>query len=361
MPVNTVPSRRKLVPTVLGCVAALALTGCATAAKPAASSSAAASASTTTAVGDKLAPSVYCGSQCTSQLALKADPASIDCSVGVSWSSASFPYGAKSTQQIPAFAAKFFPKMKVSVSDGRGDATTQANQVDDMIAKGIKVLILSPQDAAALAGVAKKAMAAGIKVIAADRQVDADVSTYIGSDNTEAGVVDGQAAVKILGGKGSVVELAGSLGASPTIARGKGFRTGIQGSQVKIIASQTANYDRAQGLKVMEDMLQKYGKGQIQGVFAHNDQMAFGAAQAIKEAGRGGEIKVFSIDGEIDALKDVKDGTFATTVGYPLVVKESVIAAAKLCAGESIDPRIKLDSTLIDSSNVATYLPDPPQ
>ncbi|GGM18939.1 substrate-binding domain-containing protein [Nakamurella endophytica] len=350
--------RRVVVALALGCTAGAALSGCATAAKTTTSAS---SAATSAAAGGSLAPSVYCGSDCKSQLTLKADPASIDCSVGVSWSSASFPYGAKSTQQIPEFAAQFFPKMKVTVSDGRGDATTQANQVDDMIAKKIKVLILSPQDAAALAGVAKKAMAAGIKVIAADRQVDADVSTYIGSDNTEAGVADGKAVVKMLGGKGNVVELAGSLGASPTIARGKGFRTGIEGSDIKILATQTANYDRAQGLKVMEDLLQKYGSGQIQGVYAHNDQMAFGAAQAIKEADRAGEIKVFSIDGEVDALKDVKNGTFATTVGYPLVVKESTIAAAKLCAGETVDPRIKLDSTLIDASNVDTYLPNPPQ
>ncbi|MEV8147374.1 substrate-binding domain-containing protein [Arthrobacter sp. NPDC080073] len=313
------------------------------------------------AVGNKLAPSIYCGQTCQGQLQLKADPAGIDCKVGVSWSSASFPYGAKSTQQIPEFAKAFFPKMKVTVSDGRGDATNQSNQVSEMIAQGIKVLILSPQDANALAGVAKQATAAGIKVIAADRQVNAEVSTYIGSDNEEAGVVDGQAVAQALGGTGSVVELSGSLGASPTIARAAGFRKGIAGSKVQIIASQTANYDRATGLKVMEDLLQRFGTGKIQAVYAHNDQMAFGAIQAIKEAGREGEIKVFGIDGEAEALDLVKDGSYAATVGYPLVVKESVIAAAKLCAGEPLDPRIKLDSTLIDKTNVDQYLGKAPQ
>lgn len=312
-------------------------------------------------VGDTLAPSIYCGEQCKAQLKLKADPASVECKVGVSWSSASFPYGAKSTQQIPEFAKKFFPKMQVTVSDGRGDATTQSNQVSEMIANGIKVLIISPQDADALAGVAKQAEAAGIKVIAADRQVNAPVSTYIGSDNTEAGVADGKAVVQALGGKGNVVELSGSLGASPTIARAAGFRKGIEGSDLKIIASQTANYDRATGLKVMEDYLQRFGKGQIQAVYAHNDEMAFGAIQAIKEAGRDGEIKVFGIDGEADALNMVKDGSYAATVGYPLVVKESTIAAAKLCAGEPVDQRIKLDSTLIDQKNVDQYLGKSPQ
>jgi ribose transport system substrate-binding protein len=313
------------------------------------------------AVGDKLAPSIYCGETCQGQLQLKADPAGIDCKVGVSWSSASFPYGAKSTQQIPEFAKAFFPKMNVTVSDGRGDATNQSNQVSEMIAQGIKVLILSPQDANALAGVAKQATAAGIKVIAADRQVNAEVSTYIGSDNEEAGLVDGKAVAQTLGGTGSVVELSGSLGASPTIARAAGFRKGISGSKIQIIASQTANYDRATGLKVMEDLLQRFGTGKIQGVYAHNDQMAFGAIQAIKEAGREGEIKVFGIDGEAEALDLVKDGSYAATVGYPLVVKESAIAAAKLCAGEPLDARIKLDSTLIDNTNVDQYLGKAPQ
>ena len=311
-------------------------------------------------VGEKLAPSIYCGDTCKSQLELKASPDSIDCAVGVSWSSASFPYGAKSTKQIPEFAKKFFPNMKVTVGDGQGDASTQANQISDMIASGIKVLIVSPQDADAVAGVVDKATAAGIKVIAADRQVNTDVSTYIGSDNTEAGRVDGKAVVNQLGGKGDVVELSGSLGASPTIARAKGFREGIQGSGVKIIASQTADYDRAAGLKVMEDLLQRFGQGKIQAVYAHNDQMAFGAAQAIKEANRT-EIKIFSIDGEVNALKAVQNGTFAATVGYPLVVKESTIAAAKLCAGESIAPRIELDSTLINKANVETYIGKEPQ
>jgi ribose transport system substrate-binding protein len=313
------------------------------------------------AVGDKLAPSIYCGDTCQGQLQLKADPAGIDCKVGVSWSSASFPYGAKSTQQIPEFAKAFFPKMNVTVSDGRGDATNQSNQVSEMIAQGIRVLILSPQDANALAGVAKQATAAGIKVIAADRQVNAEVSTYIGSDNEEAGLVDGKAVAQALGGTGSVVELSGSLGASPTIARAAGFRKGIAGSKVEVIASQTANYDRATGLKVMEDLLQRFGTGKIQGVYAHNDQMAFGAIQAIKEAGREGEIKVFGIDGEAEALNLVKDGSYAATVGYPLVVKEATIAAAKLCAGEPLDARIKLDSTLIDNTNVDQYLGKAPQ
>lgn len=165
-----------------------------------------------------------------------------------------------------------------------------------------------------------------------------------------------------MAGKGSVVELAGSLGASPTIDRAKGFRDALAATPgIEIIGSQTANYDRATGLKVMEDFLQRFGPGEISAVYAHNDQMAFGAIQAIQEAGRSEEIKVFGIDGEKGALESIAKGEYEATVGYPAVVQESVMAAAKLCAGETLDERILLDSTLIDKSNVETYLPNPPQ
>lgn len=315
----------------------------------------------TSVASDGPMPSIYCGDTCTKQLALAAAPADVKCDVGVSWSATSFPYGAVSSQQIPDLAKKWFPGMSVTVTDGQGDATIQSGQVDEMVAKGIKVLIISPRDSDALAGAVDRAKAAGVKVIAADRNVNTTVDTYIGSDNVEAGVVSGKNIGSVLGKTGLLVELAGSLGASPTIARGDGLRTGLTGSGVTIVDSQTADYDQAKGLAVMQDLLQKYPSGAINGVYTHNDQMAFGAIQAIKEAGRESEIQVFSIDGEDKALADIQSGSMQSTVGYPLVTKESVIAAAKLCSGEPIDKRILLESTLIDSKNVADYVGKSPQ
>ena len=306
-------------------------------------------------------PSIYCGAECTKALTLKADPASINCKVGLSWNSASHPYGARTTKETPEFAKQTFPNMQVIVADGRGDAGTQTGQVDDLIARGIKVLILSPADAKALVGAADRATKAGIKVIASDRTVATNVVTYIGSDNVEAGLVDGKYAVQALNGKGNVVELSGSLGASPTIDRAKGFRDGIAGSNIKIIGSSSGDYDRAKGLKVMEDFLQRFGKGQIDAIFAHNDEMAFGAIQAIKEAGRQSEIKVIGVDGEATALERIQAGEYAATAAYPLVVREHTIAAAMLCAGETLPPRIKLDSTLITKDNVAQFVGKSPQ
>jgi ribose transport system substrate-binding protein len=300
-------------------------------------------------------PSIYCGAEC--KQALKIDQKALDagCTVGLSWSSTGFPYGAAAVNRSKE-AVKDFPKMKLLTADGRGSATTQTSQIDDFIARGIDVLIISPFDSKALAPAVKRAEKAGIKVIASDRAVDAPVTTYIGAENVETGLNAGKYVVDLTKGQGSVIELQGSLGASPTIARHKGFMDALQGSPgVKVVASQTANYDRAQGLKVTEDLLQRYGSGKVDVVFAHNDEMALGAIQAIREAGRDNEIKVVGIDGQESALRLVKAGRYAGTVVYPLPVPEHIIAAAKVCADEQLPERIKQEAPLVTKENVAKY------
>lgn len=307
---------------------------------------------------EKLKPgesSIYCEGACQEALQIDAKARNAKCNVGVSWSSTAFPYGAAAVSRSKQ-TAKGFPNMTLTTGDGRGDATTQSSQIDDMIAKNVDVLIVSPFDAKAIAPAVERAKKAGIKVIASDRSVDAPVDTYIGADNVEDGKVAGEYIVKLLDGKGNVVELQGSLGASPTIARHKGFAEAIAGSpDIKVIANPTANYDRAQGLKVMEDLLQRFGRGKIDAVFTHNDEMSLGAIQAIKEAGRTDEIKVVGIDGQASALRLVKAGQYAGTVVYPLPVPEHILAAAKLCAGQELPDRIKQAAPLVTEDNVAKF------
>jgi ribose transport system substrate-binding protein len=300
--------------------------------------------------------SVFCTGACATALQLKASPASIDCTVGLSWNSFLHPYGATTGSRTQSAQKQLFPNMKLLVSDGRGDATTQTNGIDDMLAKGVNVIIISPQDANALAPAVKRAIKQGVKVIASDRSVAAPVVTYIGAENVDTGTVAGQYIAKILGGKGAIVELQGSLGASPTIDRHKGFANAIKKfSGLKVVGSQTANYNREEGRKVMEDFLQRFGKGQIDAVFTHNDEMSLGAIQAIKEAGRQGEIKVVGIDGQKSALAAIKKGDYAGSVVYPIDVPEHLIAAAKVCAGESLPKRIKMTATLVTKQNVGQF------
>jgi ribose transport system substrate-binding protein len=301
--------------------------------------------------------SVFCSGPCKTALTMKATPASVSCTVGLSWNSFQHPYGATTGKRTQAAQKKFFPNMKLVVSDGRADATVQTNGIDDMIAKGVNVIIISPQDAQALAPAVKRAEAKGIKVIASDRSVNAPVVTYLGADNVDTGRVAAAYIGKILNGKGTVVELQGSPGASPTIDRHKGFAEVLKKFPgVKVIGSQPANYNRADGLRVMADFLQKFGKGKISAVFTHNDEMSLGAIQAIKEAGRSGEIKVVGIDGETDGLNAIKSGAYAGTVVYPIDVPEHLIAAAKACAGEKLPKRIKLSALLVTKANVGQFV-----
>jgi ribose transport system substrate-binding protein len=339
---------KRVVASVLACSVALVVAACGSSDNGGGGSAA----------FEKLKPgesSIYCVGACKQALQIDKKARNAKCTVGVSWSSTAFPYGAAAISRSKQ-TAKGFPNMKLVTADGRGDATTQSSQIDDMIARGIDVLIISPFDAKALAPAVNRARKAGVKVIASDRSVDAPVVTYIGADNVDDGLGAGRYIVSLLKGKGNVVELQGSLGASPTIARHKGFAEALQEAPgIKVIANPTANYDRAQGLKVMEDILQRFPKGKINAVFAHNDEMSIGAIQAIREAGRSDEIKVVGIDGQESALRLIKAGRYTGTVVYPLPVPEHILAAAKLCAGEKLPPRIKQAAPLVTQKNVSKF------
>ena len=302
-------------------------------------------------------PSIYCGPECQKALKLKASPESIDCTVGISWSSTSFPYGAAIIDRAKKAQEKFFPNMQIYTADGQGNSSTQASQVSDFVGRGIDVLIISPTNEQALIPAVKQAQKSGIKVIASDRDVATDVLSYVGPDNVKAGTKAAKYIVEQLKGKGNVVEISGSPGASPTNDRHKGFLEALGSNpKVKVIASQSGDYNRAEGLNVMQDLLQRFTSGKIDAVFAHNDEMAFGAIQAIKEARRSDEIIVVGIDGEEAAFKKIKAGDYAATVVYPLTMPESLIAAAKVCAKERLPARIEMQTPLITKENVNKYM-----
>ncbi|PLR76742.1 ribose ABC transporter substrate-binding protein [Bacillus sp. V3-13] len=298
----------------------------------------------------------YCGAECQEALKLEADPASIKGKVGFAVASTTFPYGVAIKNKTEEAAKKFFPNIELLVGDGQNDPIVQTKLVDDFISKGIDVLIINAVEKDALAPAVKRATEAGIKVISVDRTVNAPVLTTIKADDYALGNAAGKDLVKRLGGKGKVVELQGSPSASPTIDRHKGFMDAIKDEQgIEVIASQTANYDQAQGLKVMEDMLQRFPKGGIDAVFTHADIMTLGALQAIKAAGRQDEIKVISIDGQEAAFDAIEKGVIESTTVYPVITPMNIIAAAKALAGEEMPEFIKLESPVVSKENLSEY------
>jgi ribose transport system substrate-binding protein len=233
--------------------------------------------------------------------------------------------------------------------DAQDDAAKQIAGVEDLIQKKVAVILLNPSDSDAVANVVKESTAAGIKVISIDRAVNgAEVSSHIASDNAAGGRMAGEFLLNELGGKGNLVELEGIPGSSAARERGEGFDSVIAGKPgVKLVAKLPANFDRAQGLAVMENILQ--GNKNIQGVFAQNDEMALGAARAIEEAGLK-NVAVVGFDATPDAVAAVKAGKLAASVQQKpeLIGKVGVDTAKLLIEGKPVDRNIPVPLALVN-------------
>ena len=176
--------------------------------------------------------------------------------------------------------------LTMSVVDAGDDVTKQVSDIEDLVSKGISVLIVNPVDSDAVTGAVEAAKAKGVRVISVDRAVNGvEIDCQIASDNVLGAELATQYIVDTLGEGAKVAELEGVPGASAAIDRSAGFHN-IADAKLEVVAKQTANFDRTQGMSVMENMLQ--ANGNIQGVFAANDEMALGAVEAISGAGKGG-------------------------------------------------------------------------
>ena len=207
-------------------------------------------------------------------------------------------------------------------ADAQQKQENQIKAVRGFIAQGVDAILLAPVVATGWDEVLKEAQEAEIPVVLLDRMVDSDKSLYltaVGSDLVHEGKVAGEWLVADMGDKPcNVVELQGTTGSSPAIDRKKGFEEGIAGhDNIKITRSQTGDFTRAKGKEVMESFLKAEDGGKnICALYAHNDDMAVGAIQAIKEAGLkpGTDIKVVSIDAVPDIFQAMAAGEANATV-----------------------------------------------
>ncbi|PKF88474.1 ribose ABC transporter substrate-binding protein RbsB [Bacillus sp. BA3] len=266
-----------------------------------------------------------------------------DVKVGVSISTLNNPFFVSLKDGIEKEAKE--KGMKVTVVDAQDDTAKQISGIEDLILQKVDVLLVNPTDSAAISSAVQSANEAGIPVITIDRSSDeGDIETFIASDNVAGGEMAAEYLVKELGEKAKVVELEGVSGASATRERGKGFHN-IADKQLDVQTSQTAEFDRTKGLNVMENILQ--GNKDIQAVFAHNDEMALGAIEAIKAAGK--DIIVVGFDGNDDALKAVENGELKATIAQQpaLIGEEAVNAAEKILKGDKVDDTISVPLKLV--------------
>jgi len=224
------------------------------------------------------------------------------------------------------------------ISDAQNDSSTQSNQVEDLITQGVDLIIINPVDSTAIASSVEKANEANIPVICVDRGTDSgEIVSFIASNNVEGGKLAGEYILEKVGENAEVVQLEGIPGASSTRERGEGFKEATDG-KINLVASQTANFDRAEGLTVMENLLQAHPD--VKAVFCQNDEMALGASEAIKTSGK--DIVVVGFDGNDDAISAVEDGSISATVAQKPkeMGKLAIETAIKYLKGEQVEEQV---------------------
>lgn len=234
------------------------------------------------------------------------------------------------------------------VVDAGDDAAKQTSDIEDLVSKNIAVLVVNPVDSDAVAPAVEAAMEKSIKVVAVDRMVNGvDVECSIASDNVSGAEMATEFLVEQAGEGAKCAELQGVNGASATVDRGKGFHN-VADKKLDVVASQTANFNRDEGLTVMENILQ--ANPDIKCVFAHNDEMALGALEALS----GKDIIVAGFDATDDALAAIKDGKMAATVAQKpdLMGGTAVENAVKLINGEEVEKSIPVEVKLVTKDNV---------
>ncbi len=233
--------------------------------------------------------------------------------------------------------------VELIVVDAGDDVAKQVSNVEDLMSKKIAVLIINPVDSSAVAMAVGDAAASGVRTISVDRGVEGhEVDVAIASDNVAGAEMATNYLVELVGEKASVAELKGIEGSSAAIDRGQGFHN-IADSKLNVVASQTANFNRAEGLSVMENILQ--ANPDIKGVFAHNDEMALGALEALN----GKDIAVIGFDATDDAVAAVKSKTLKGTIAQnPTLMGEMAVEAAiNLMNGKEVEKVIGVPVQLI--------------
>ena len=263
--------------------------------------------------------------------------------IGFSVSTQNNPFFVKMADSVKAEAAK--QGVEVKIVDAQNDPAKQANDISDLIQQHVDVLIVNPVDSAAVGNSVISANEAKIPVITVDRSSDSgDVATHIASNNIKGGEMAADFLVQKLGEGAEVAELEGIPGASATRERGEGFHN-IADNKLKVLAKQSADFDRSKGLTVAENMIQ--ANTGIKAIFAHNDEMALGAISAAKSANK--NIMIVGFDGTEDGMKAVEDGDLVATIAQqPDKMGEmGVDAAVKLAKGESVEKNIAIDLKLV--------------
>lgn len=287
-------------------------------------------------------------------------PEDLKATIGITFQDLSNEFVSNKKKALMDYVSKNYPNIEVLYLDGAGDASTQVSQMETFINQGVDAIICNPQESTTLQPSYEKAIAAGIPVVSDGTDIDEKIGQVWSSCPDVPGAEEQVKYLMTLFPEDQTIDVAimrGVIGHQAEIFRSEGYDNVMNENPDKfnIVFDQTANYSREEGLQLMENWLSS--GTHIDAVLAQNDEMALGAVEAIKSAGKEDEIKVLGIDGIEDAVSGVKNGSLAATMfqdGTQIIIN-SFELAVKSIRGEEVSD-IALSQELCTPENVDTYV-----
>jgi len=197
------------------------------------------------------------------------------------------------------------------VLDSQNDSAREMTNIEDLTVQGVQLILLNPADSDAAGNSVLIANEAGIPVVTLDRGANGgQIASHVASNNVAGGAMAAELIIDLLNNEGQVIQLEGVPGTSAARERGVGFETALEGSNIEIVASQPADFDRTKALNVTENLLQ--ANPDVKAIFAQNDEMALGAIKAVDAAQK--DIIVVGFDGTAEGINAVQTGEMTATV-----------------------------------------------
>jgi len=242
--------------------------------------------------------------------------------------------------------------------DAEHSPLKQIEQVESFIAQKVDVIVLNPCEVEASSPAVAKALAANIPIVNVNSATSAKPTAFVGSDDVESGRIAMRFIAEKLGGKGNVLMIHGFMGQAAQIQREQGAREILKEfPNLKLLAHQTGEWDRAKSMDLMENWIQTYS-GQINAVFAQNDEMGLGAVKALQDAGMKEKVVVVSIDAIPDALQAVQKGALDATVFQNAKQQGAgaIETALKIIQKKPFEKTLLIPFLLVEKSNVGDFL-----
>lgn len=285
--------------------------------------------------------------------------------IGLSLEALDHPYMITLRDQVEAAAEAYTDAdVSVIVTDGQKSVVQQANGIQDMLTKGINLLMVQASTSEGLMEALAAAEEQGVPYMFVGKPAKGtNAVTMVNNDNYEIGKNVGDWVVQYLtdkngSPKGNVAHITGIAGDQSALDRADGFIEIVKEyPDIKIVATVSGEYRREAGMSAMEDILAANPEGSIDVLYAANGESGIGASQAVDAAGRTGEFPILSIDGDVASIDEIKAGNLSTAWTYEPCGTAGFEYAMKILNGETVDKQIIIPSRMIDKDNAETSAP----